>query len=226
MMPALYHFWSWPEAQRVRLALGFKGIEFDDHPLAYGDDETFFELGVARSVPALRLDDGRLLTDSVQILRDIDALFPDGPALVAGRIDEAAWQALLHWRAGVAHVLERLYAPGRPAFADIGRDAATLAAYKAEVQKRFGMSLEALANDRYDGFGQLSRMSRLEELSRHLAKRRFYMGEPSIADLLLAADLFPLQILDGVSLPIDMMYYLQRIGESCGIDLEEGLIAA
>jgi glutathione S-transferase len=226
MMPALYHFWSWPEAQRVRLALGFKGADFEDHPLVYDDDETFFELGVARSVPVLRLDDGILLTDSVQILRDIDDLFPDGPPLVARRIDEAAWQALLEWRAGVAHVLERLYVPGRPAFADIGRDATALAAYKGEVQNRFGMSLEALANDRYDGFSQLSRMSRLDELARHLAKQRFYMGQPSIADLLLAADLFPLQVLDGVSLPIDMMYYLQRVGEACGLDLEEGLIAA
>jgi glutathione S-transferase len=226
MMTALYHFWSWPEAQRVRLALGYKGVDFEDRPLAYDDDETFFELGVARSVPVLRLDDGNLLTDSLQILRNIDTLFPDGPPLVAGRIDEPAWQALIDWRAGVAHVLERLHAPGRPAFADIGRDAAALAAYKAEVQNRFGMSLEALANDRYDGFNQFSRMSRLDELAHHLAKRRFYMGEPSIADLLLAADLFPLQVLDGLSLPIDMMYYLQRVGECCGIDLEEGLIAA
>lgn len=223
-MPALYHFWSWPEAQRVRLALGFKGVEFEEHPLTYGDDETFFELGVARSVPVLQLDDSRLLTDSLAILRDIDALFPTGAPLT--HIDETAWQSLLDWRAGVAHVLERLYAPGRPAFADIGRDPGAVAAYKAEVQNRFGMSLEALANDRYDGFSQLSRMSRLDELARHLAKQRFYLGEPSIADLLLAADLFPLQVLDGISLPIDMMYYLQRVGETCGMDLEEGLIAA
>lgn len=224
-MTALYHFWSWPEAQRVRLALGCKGIEFEDHPLAYDDDETFFELGVGRSVPVLRLDDGRLMDNSLQILQDMDTLFPDGTPLVAGCIDEPAWQALLDWRGGVAHVLERLYAPGRPAFADIGRDADALAAYKAEVAQRFGMSLEELANDRYDGFEQFRRMSRLDELARHLARHRFYMGKPSIADLVLAADLFPLQILDGISLPIDLMYYLKRVGESCGTDLEEGLVA-
>lgn len=225
-MVELYHFWSWPESQRVRLALGYKNVVHEEHALDYGDDETFFELGVARSVPVLRLNDGRLLTDSLAILHDIDALFPEGSPLVEDRIDEAAWQALLGWRANVSHVLDRLYAPGRPAFVDIGSNATTLAAYKADVQNQFGMSLEALANDRYDGFSQFQRMSRIDELARHLAKQRFYMGKPSIADLFLAADLFPLQILDGLSLPIDIMYYLQRVGEHCNIDLEEGLIAA
>lgn len=225
-MTALYHFWSWPEAQRVRLGLACKGADFEDHPLSYDDDETFFELGVRRSVPVLCLDDGRMLTDSLQILHGIDELFPGEPPLVAGRITEPAWQALLDWRAGAAHVLERLYAPGRPAFADIGRNPNALAAYKAEVIQRFGMSLEELANDRYDGFDQFKRMSHLDELARHLARHRFYMGEPSVADLVLAADLFPLQVLDGISLPIDMMYYLKRVGEHCGIDLEEGLVSA
>ncbi|MEJ2654936.1 MAG: glutathione S-transferase N-terminal domain-containing protein, partial [Acidihalobacter sp.] len=100
-MPALYHFWSWPEAQRVRLALGFKGADFEDHPLVYGDDESFFELGVARSVPVLRLDDGSLLTDSVQILRDIDDLFPDGPPLVA--VHGTPWSSF-----NLRHLIESL----------------------------------------------------------------------------------------------------------------------
>ena len=225
-MTTLYHFWSWPQSQRVRLALGYKGVDFEDRPLAYDDDETFFELGIARTAPVLRLDDDRLLTDSLAILRQIDALFPHTPPLVNGVIDEDAWSALLAWRQRVDHVLERLYAPARPAFADVGRDPAALAAYKAEVKKRFGMTLEALANDRYDGFSQFSRLTRLDELSRHLARSRYYMGAPSIADMLLAADLFPLQLLDGISLPIDCMYYLQRVGERCGIDLEEGVLGA
>lgn len=32
----LYHFWSSPESQRVRLALGYKRIVFDDRQLGYG----------------------------------------------------------------------------------------------------------------------------------------------------------------------------------------------
>jgi len=225
-MTALYHFWSSPQAQRVRLALNYKQVDYADHPLAYDDDETFFELGIARTVPALQLDDGRILTDSVDILWRIDELFPDTPPLVTGRIDAPAWQALLGWREKVEHVIERLYAPMRPGYRGIGDDAQTLAAYKAEVQDRWHMSVEELANDRYDGYGQLDRMSQLRALSRHLAKNRFYMGQISIADMLLCADLYPVQVLDGISLPIDLMYYLSRVGEACHVSLEDGLLAS
>lgn len=225
-MPTLYYFWSSPESQRVRLALGYKAVPYVERALDYTDDETFFDLGLARSVPILQLDDGRLLTDSADILLRIDTLFPDTPPLVDGRLDPAAWAALLDWRHRVHHVLERLYAPIRPAYRDIGEDPQVLAAYKAEVTTRFGMSLEALANDRYDGYAQLRQLSRLDELARHLAQRRFYTGEISSADLLLTADLYPIQVHDGISLPIDLMYYLQRVGEACATSLSAGLIAA
>lgn len=225
-MTTLYHFWSSPRAQRVRLALNYKGVEYEDHPLSYDDDETFFELGIARTVPALRLDDGTLLTDSVDILWRIDDLFPDTPPLVEGRIDAPAWQALLDWRQRIDHVIERLYAPMRPGYRGIGDEPHALAAYKSEVQQRFNMSVEELANDRYDGYGQLDRMSQLRALSRHLAKNRFYMGEISIADMVLCADLYPVQVLDGITLPIDLMYYLSRVGEACHVSLEEGLLAS
>jgi len=224
-VPALFHFWSSPVSQRLRLALSYKGVDFDDRPLRYDDDATFFELGVARTVPVLQLDDGRVLTDADGALWDIDSLFPDTPTLVDGRIDEGAWQALLQWRAGADAVLRRLYAPVLPAFADIGEDEQILQSYKQEVMHRFGMSVEELANDRYAGYSQLEQMTRLKELARHLANSRFYLDEPSIADAVLAADLYPLQLLDGVSLPLDLMYYFTRVEQTFNCALNEGLIA-
>jgi glutathione S-transferase len=219
----LYHFHSSPQSQRVRLALAFKGVPFEDRPLAWDDDETFFELGIARRVPVLQMDNTPLLTDSIDILQRIDTLFPGTPPLVEGRIDEAAWQALLDWRGSCEAVLERLYAPVRPAYPEIGGDAQILAAYKEEIRHRFGMTLEELANDRYDGFAQFSRMSRLPQLARHLARNRFYMGEISIADMLLCADIHPLQLHDGIALPVDLMYYLKRIEDRCGVSPGDNL---
>ncbi len=86
------------------------------------------------------------------------------------------------------------------------------------------MSLEALANDRYEGYEQLEHLSRLPELAHYLDRHRFYMGTVSVADMVLAADLYPLQLLDGISLPVDLMYYLQRVDEACGTRLSEGLV--
>lgn len=222
-MTTLYHFWSAPEARRVWLALACKQVPFADRALAYDDDETFFELGVARAVPLLVLDDGTRLCDPWDILARVDTLFPQGPALRQGRIDDDAWQALRAWREQAEPILARLYAPLRPAYQDIAASAATLAAYKAETAHRFGLSVEALANDRYAGYAQFASLTRLPELARHLGRRQFYSGTLSIADLVLAADLHPLQLLDGVSLPIDLMYYFKRVERACGTNLDAGL---
>jgi glutaredoxin 2 len=224
IMTALYHFWSSPEAQRVRLALGYKRVPFEDRPLAYHDNETFFELGIARQVPVLRLDDGRLLTDSAAILRELDDHFPVNP-VYRDILEDSAWQALLDWRDRIDPLLARLHASALFAFRDIGADEETRAAYKNEVRQRFGASVEELSNDRYAAWRQLERLADLKGLARRLARDRFYAGRPSAADMLLAADLFPLQLLDGVSLPIDLLYYMQRVEESCGVSPRQGLIA-
>ena len=224
-MPDLYHFWSSFESQRVRLLLSCKGVDWTDHALRYDDDQVFFELGTARHVPQLVLDSGERLDDSERILWQADRHFPRGGKLVDGRIDAAAWRALTAWRQRVDTVLDRLYAPLRPAYRDVAADGDILTAYKADVTHKYGLSIEALANDRYAGYQQLERLSRLPELARHLSRNRFYSGAISIADLLLTADLFPLQLHDGLSLPVDLMYYLERVQETCGIDLRQGLVA-
>lgn len=223
----LYHFWSAPEAQRIRLALSCKGVAFEDRPLAYDDDESFFALGVARKVPILQLAGGELLTDSLDILWRIDYLFPDSSHLATGAINAPDWQALIDWRRRADPMLQRLYAPARPAYRDIGGSPETLAAYKAEIRYRFGMTVEELANDRYAGYAQLDSLARLQALARHLAHNRYYIGPRiSIADMLLAADLYPLQVLDGISLPIDLLYYLARVEEAAHASLQDGLLAS
>jgi glutathione S-transferase len=224
-MTTLYYFTHTPQAQRIRLAYGAKREPLALQPTGWFDDETFFDLGIARQSPVLQESDGRLRTDSVEILANIDHLCPGMPALRDGIVDDAAWQALLDWRRGVDAVLERLYAPLAAGFKGMGDDAEALGDYKATVQRRFGMSLEELANDRYDGFAQFTRLSRLPELARHLARERFYLGRLSIADCLLAADLYPLQMHDGIHLPVDMLYYLQRVEEVCAVPLNQDWLA-
>lgn len=211
-------------AQQVRLALAYKGVAHECVAVAQDDDATFFELGIARSPVVLQLEDGSLQTDTLHILESMDGWFGLEP-IVDGIVDQAAWKALQDWRASVEHVLLRLYAPVLPAFQDVSASESSLAAYKADVARRFGMSVEALSNDRYDGFRQLSEMSRLPELARHLGKNKFYLGgRLSAADLLIACDLFPLQLLDGVTVPMDLMYYIQRVENTCGASLRDGLI--
>lgn len=209
----------------MRLALNYKQIAYDSHALARDDDETFFELGRAREVPVLALTGNGLLTDSAVILRGLDAHFPEKP-IFENILDVGAWEALLKWRRSIDTLLTRLHAPALPAYKDIGGRGQTLAAYKSEVARRFGMTVEELANDRYAAFAQFDQLTNLKALAKHLAQRRFYVGALSAADMILAADLYPVQLLDGVTLPIDLMYYLKRVEEACHTDLGEGLLSA
>ncbi|MHB8565388.1 MAG: glutathione S-transferase family protein, partial [Acidiferrobacteraceae bacterium] len=206
-----YFFWSAPQANRVRLALGYKQATCELVPVAYDDDETFFELGIGRHPAVYQTDDGRIETDTQALLARADDEWA-GPALWQDLVDTASWSSLCGWRDQAEPMLERLYAPVGPAYRDIGLDDAVRSAYKREVHERFGLSLEDLANDRYAGYGQLDRLTDFRGLGTYLADRRFYFGAVSAADLLLTADLFPLQLLDGITLPVDLMYYFGAPG--------------
>lgn len=219
----LFYFPSDIAAHRVRLALGYKQFPHRTIPLSQSDDETFFELGIARCGYVLALDDGQIFTDSIAILEQADTLFA-GPPLFEEVLSADAWKALLNWRRSIDAILARLYAPVLPAYGDIAADENTLGAYKATVEHRFGMSVEALSNDRYDGYRQLAERARLPQLAQHLAREKFYYDERlTAADLVIAADFFPLQLLDGVTLPLDLMYYFERVAQACNTSLRDGI---
>ena len=220
--PVLYHFYSDTQSQRLRLALGYKKINYRDRPVAWDDDEVFFELGLARKVPVLVLESGKLQTDSCEILDKIDELFPQPPFLVNNIIDQAAWKAVLSWREKIEALLSRLLAPALLNYAEIADHPHNVEAYKRQIQQQFNMSAEALTSDRYAAYEQFAQISHIHALGKHLSKNRFYMGQMSIADVLITADLYPLQCLDGVSLPIDILYYLARVEKMCEVDLQQG----
>ena len=218
----LYHFWFEPASERARLALGAKGIPYELIVPDYDDDETFFEMGLARGVPVLRWDDGGIQADPWAALRDIDQ-HGSGPTLFAP-LEVDQWRALQAWREKADRLLERLYAPVRPAYRGLGDNAAHLASYKASTAARFGVSLEELANDRYGTYAQLDALTQFKGLGAFLAQHRFYARTFSAGDIVLTADLFALQLLDGITLPIDIMYYFERVQGICGVDLRDGLI--
>ncbi|MDA8390579.1 MAG: glutathione S-transferase N-terminal domain-containing protein [Gammaproteobacteria bacterium] len=219
----LIHFWFCPASDRAHLALGYKRVPYDLVVPDYDEDALFFELGIARRAPVVCWPDGRIETDPVTLFAELDRRYAQ-PSLLEP-LPAAQWQAVLDWRTRVADLLDRLHAPVKPAYRGIGDDGGHLAAYKASVHARWGMSVEELANDRYAAFAQLDRMTRFRELGGFLQAHRFYAGVPSAADILMTADLFPLQLLDGVTLPIDLMYYFERVQEACGVDLRAGLLA-
>jgi glutathione S-transferase len=224
LMVTLYHAWSSMPAQAVRMALAAKRVPHEAVSLALEHDAIFFDLGIAWSPMLLVREGGAFSTDADEALRGIDG-WAGGDPLFAGIVPEDAWRGLLAWRAETGPLCERLAAPALLAFRDLSATEQSVTNYRRALARRFGISLEVLANDRYDGYLQFAGVAGLDTLARRLAKDRFYVGgRLSVADLLVACYLFPLQLLDGVTFPIDLMYYIERVERASGASPREGLI--
>lgn len=122
-MLTLYDCATAPSPRRARILLAEKGVE---HATVQVDLRTAEQLGEAyrainpmATVPALKLEDGTVLTDNAAIAAYVEARFPDPPLMgstPAEKADIASW----HWRIefeGLMAIAEALR-NGSPAMAN------------------------------------------------------------------------------------------------------------
>lgn len=115
-----YDFKWAPNARRVRIFLKEKGLTLPTEEVDLGKmqhkSDAFAAINPLQRVPALVLDDGTVITESIAICRYLEALHPD-PALFGREAKEQAliemWQrrAELHLLFPVAQVFRHLH-PG------------------------------------------------------------------------------------------------------------------
>jgi len=220
-MPTLYHYPFCPPAQRVRLALGAKGVEADLVALPYTDLETPIELAGRKQLPIYVTDAGEVLQDSEAILEHLEAVAPE-PPLLAGAIAPADYQALKEWVAQFDSLMDRLRAPVQLGYAGLGDDPDAAAYFRRQVESRHGAQLEELVNARYADYKDFEARAGLRRFARALVKSRFFSGQLSAADLHLTTEWGPLRWVDGVSPPLDLLYYFERVEEACGVKLASG----
>ena len=100
-MITLYDCATAPSPRRARILLAEKGIAHETIQVDLRNGEqlsaAYRQLNPQCTVPALRTDDGLLLTDNASILAWIDARFPE-PALSGSTPGERAEIASWHWR--------------------------------------------------------------------------------------------------------------------------------
>lgn len=81
----LYTYWRSTTSYRVRIALNLKGIDYEPVPvdLVAGEQcaADYISINPGRGVPALMLDDGSVLTQSMAILEWLEETYP-APALL------------------------------------------------------------------------------------------------------------------------------------------------
>lgn len=112
-----------PNPRRVRIFLAEKGIEIERQQVDLGTLEhkgaAYMAINPLQQVPALELDDGTILTESIAICRYFEALQPE-PALFGRNGREAAiiemWNRRIEQRLlfGVAQVFRHLHPAMKP----------------------------------------------------------------------------------------------------------------
>ena len=82
-----------PNPRRVRIFLAEKGITVPTEQVDLGSlqqrSEAFTAINPMQRVPALVLDDGTVISESIAICRYFEALHPDPPLFGRGALDEA-----------------------------------------------------------------------------------------------------------------------------------------
>ena len=123
-----------PNPRRTRIFLAEKGIKVPIEPVDLGamqqKSEAFAAINPVMRVPALVLDDGTVITESIAICRYFEALQPDPPlfgrgALEMARIEMWNRRIELHFFFPVSHVfrnshpaMKEMEVPQVPAWAD------------------------------------------------------------------------------------------------------------
>jgi maleylpyruvate isomerase len=94
----LYGYALSSASYRVRIALALKGLQVTSVPvnLRAGEQrlEKFLQVNIQGFVPALVMDDGAVLTQSVAIIEYLDEIHPDPPLLPAQALARARVRAL------------------------------------------------------------------------------------------------------------------------------------
>ncbi len=114
----LYDFGQAPNPRRVRIFLAEKGIKVPTEQVDIGSlqhrNERFAAVNPMQRLPALVLDDGTAIAESMAICRYFEALYPDPPLFGRGPLDSALvemWnrRAEFHLLAPVAAVFQHLH---------------------------------------------------------------------------------------------------------------------
>ncbi len=108
----LYSYWRSTTSIRVRAALNLKGLDYEICPvdLVAGDQRgaAYSAVNPGHGVPALELEDGQVLTQSLAILDYLDETCPSPPLLPEGAVARARARAAAHQIALDVHPVNNL----------------------------------------------------------------------------------------------------------------------
>jgi len=174
-MLKLHNFWRSSASTRVRIALGLKGLDWEyvPHNLRSGDhrSEGYLARNPQGLVPALELDGGEVISQSLAIIEYLDDVHPEPALLPAEPLARARVRSLAMAIACELHPLNNLSVLQYVKTGVGGDDAAIEAWYRHWAERTFGALETRLASESETG--------------------RFCHGEqPGLADVCLVAQVW------------------------------------
>jgi maleylacetoacetate isomerase len=130
----LYSYFRSSAAYRTRIALNLKGIPYEMTPIHLTKDggkqfaPEYRAVNTQARVPALQLDNGEVLTQSLAIIDYLDETHPEPPLLPPDPIERARVRAVAHAIACDIHPLNNL-APLRYLKNELGKEQAAIDAW-------------------------------------------------------------------------------------------------
>jgi maleylpyruvate isomerase len=195
----LHNYFRSSTSIRLRAALNLKGLAYDyvPHHLRKGEqrDAAYLAINPHGLVPALVLEDGAVLTQSLAIIEYLDEIHPSPPLLPQSALERARVRALANAIALDIHPINNLRVLAYLRSAFDANEEAIATWFRHWVAETFAPLEAMLAGDVRTG--------------------RFCHGDtPGLADLCLYA-----QVLSNTRFAVDMSSYptISRIFEACAM---------
>ena len=190
-----------PYCWRARMAIAHKGLAADYVPCRFTEKEKFAFSGQDR-IPVIR-DGETVVSDSWDIACYLEETYPDRPSLFGGELGKALTRFVSEWNAVLnAPVLRSIVKDIHDHAAPQDRDY-----FRASREKRFGMTLEALHEEREKNRPAIE--AACGPLRTTLAHQPFLCGDgPAYADYIVfgtfqfARSMSPWRLLE----PADALY--------------------
>ena len=217
----LYHYVHCPFCQRVRLFLGFKRLTYESVVLSYDDVDTPTKLTGKHMLPICEFDDGTIMNESLDIIREIEMRFPY-PIGFIGPIEPH-----FQWSSQAVVGIPRYFDLLLPWYfshytAEFERFPSGAVYFKQSKETKRRKTFDELKKETPQIFEEFIRPE-LSEIIDRVEEKFFVMGPTfSVADCVLAADLSGLRVVESsIPLPSEIPAYISRVEEMCGVNLLE-----
>jgi glutaredoxin 2 len=200
-MMKLYVYDHCPYCVKARMIFGYKNIPFEMITLANDDEKTPIDLIDLKMVPILSVD-GQNIPESLDIIEKVDA--EHGPRFLSDEKMDGILQAWLN------NAREFLYPLAMPRWINVGleefKTESAVAYFTKKKEDYIGSFKEHL--QKTEDYIQAAN-AHLIKLDSMLSDSAFYSGDKaSINDIHLYATLRSLSVVDGISYPKKVMFYM------------------